>query len=56
MGDDKEAYQGVERRQEPRRVKRERREMLRWEPNKSERRQGKGRRKEDIDMWRPRNI
>lgn len=47
-------YQGPERRKEDRRKGRERREEMRWEPDKNDRRQGPGRRFCDKheSLWR----
>ncbi|WKE66848.1 hypothetical protein PVT67_06320 [Gallaecimonas kandeliae] len=51
---EKKEHEDVDRRFSHRRKGRERREEMRWEPDKEDRRHGKGRRKEDIenDMWR----
>lgn len=44
-------YKGPDRRRTPRRVNNERREMIRWEPTKENRRDGAGRRGAD-ETWR----
>jgi hypothetical protein len=40
-------YTGIERRRESRRTRGDRRELVRWEPSKDERRHGHGRRSTD---------
>lgn len=42
-----DAYKGPERRRQPRREKADRREDVRFEPDREPRRNGRGRRKED---------
>jgi hypothetical protein len=56
MSDDKEQppHAGSERRRGPRRKKNERREMVRFEPDKTPRRSGKDRRKSK-DLWKDRD-
>lgn len=51
---DKDSYQGPERRREQRRRIVDRRQMIRWEPDKEDRRLDDGRRKDDIQIpyWR----
>jgi len=49
---DNGTYTGPERRSDQRRKKTDRREDVRFEPGKDDRRQGKGRRKSDGDLWR----
>lgn len=51
---DNGTYTGPERRSDQRRKKTDRREDIRFEPGKDDRRQGKGRRKSDGDLWRQR--
>jgi len=51
---DNGTYTGPERRSDQRRKKSDRREDIRFEPGKDDRRQGKGRRKSDGDLWRQR--
>lgn len=48
---DKAPYLGPERRREPRRKSRDRRIDIRFEPDKEDRRQKPGRRKDDHDPW-----
>lgn len=48
---DKEAYKGPEQRSEHRRKNKDRREDIRFEPDKEDRRQKPGRRKSDHDPW-----
>jgi len=45
MADDK--YKGKERRSQTRRAEGERRDLVRWEPKKDDRRKSQGRRKND---------
>lgn len=54
MTDEKLPYKGPEQRSDVRRVKSERRQEIRFEPDKKDRRQNPGRRKEDKDnnIWR----
>ena len=49
---DKGAYIGEDRRKEQRRKSPDRRDDIRVEPNKDERRENRGRRKTDDDVWR----
>lgn len=57
MADEKQPYTGTERRVEQRRKNADRREMVRFEPEKEPRRKLKGRRKEDgADVWDKRDI
>ena len=44
-------YKGPEHRRVLRRIGGERREMLRWEPSKDDRRGGKDRRQSAPDLW-----
>ena len=46
-----QAYTGPERRQIKRRVLADRRQDIRFEPHKQERRQNPGRRDDDLDIW-----
>ncbi|MGS2723524.1 hypothetical protein ACVBEJ_07240 [Porticoccus sp. GXU_MW_L64] len=45
------AYTGPERRQNKRRILADRRQDIRFEPGKQDRRQGDGRRDTDLDIW-----
>lgn len=45
-------YAGVDRREGPRRVNSDRRQDIRFEPGKDDRRRKPGRRKTDGDIWR----
>lgn len=47
-------HQGPDQRKEPRRKKNDRREEIRFEPDKDDRRQDPGRRKTDGDIWNKR--
>lgn len=50
--DSEQPYKGLEKRRAERRTKAERREMIRWEPDKPDRRSGKDRRKVDYsNAW-----
>mgnify|MGYP005991659457 FL=1 len=49
---DKGAYIGEGRRKEQRRKNPDRRDDIRFEPNKEDRRENRGRRKTDGDVWR----
>ncbi|WP_200877028.1 hypothetical protein [Porticoccus hydrocarbonoclasticus] len=49
---DKGAYIGEDRRKEQRRKNPDRRDDIRFEPNKEDRRDNRGRRKTDGDVWR----
>lgn len=52
MADDDAPYQGPERRKEQRRKVKDRRAMVRFEPEKEPRRKNNGRRSEDgVDLW-----
>lgn len=51
---DNGSYNGPERRQEQRRKTTDRRVEIRFEPGKEDRRQSKGRRKTDGDIWKQR--
>ncbi|GGO79468.1 hypothetical protein GCM10011348_13800 [Marinobacterium nitratireducens] len=52
MTDDNKEWSGIERRSgEDRRKQPDRREDIRFEPGKKDRRKNKGRRKEDQDPW-----
>ncbi|WP_339644337.1 hypothetical protein [uncultured Porticoccus sp.] len=48
---DKGAYIGEDRRKEQRRKSPDRRDDIRFEPNKDDRRVNRGRRKADGDVW-----
>ena len=48
---DKVAYIGEDRRKEQRRKSPDRRDDIRFEPNKDDRRVNRGRRKADGDVW-----
>lgn len=57
MADNDAPYEGKERRKEQRRKKEDRRELVRFEPEKDPRRKKKGRRKDDgADIWDRRDI
>ncbi|GAB4351570.1 MAG: hypothetical protein Kow006_15580 [Gammaproteobacteria bacterium] len=57
MADENKSYDGPERRVEQRRKIPDRRQMVRFEPEKEPRRKLKGRRKEDgADVWDRRDI
>lgn len=45
-------YKGPERRRAQRRIKKERRDLVRWEPGKTERRHNTGRRSTDMPDMR----
>jgi len=49
---DNGTYTGPERRREQRRKNPDRREEIRFEPGKEDRRKNKGRRKTDGDIWK----
>lgn len=49
---DNGTYTGPERRREQRRKNPDRREEIRFEPGKDDRRKNKGRRKTDGDIWK----
>jgi len=49
--EDKEAYHGPEQRKGHRRKKTDRREDIRFEPSKEDRRKRSGRRHDDGDVW-----
>lgn len=56
MNDKKMTYMGPERRRGSRRKKPDRREEIRFEPDKEDRRNSTGRRDEDYDPWKdPKN-
>ncbi|MEJ2343952.1 MAG: hypothetical protein P8076_07000 [Gammaproteobacteria bacterium] len=55
MPDNSESYSGPERRRGQRRKLNDRREMVRFEPDKTPRRSGKDRRS-DKDIWRHRDF
>lgn len=56
MSKDKPTYLGPEQRRNQRRKKPDRREEIRFEPDKEDRRQSTGRREEDYDPWKdPKN-
>lgn len=48
---DNGTYVGEDRRKEPRRKSTDRREDIRFEPGKDDRRKNRGRRKTDGDVW-----
>ncbi len=57
MAENDGPYQGVERRKEQRRKVKDRRGMVRFEPEKEPRRKNNGRRREDgVDLWDRRDI
>lgn len=56
MSSDKPAYNGPERRKEERRKIPDRRQAIRFEPDKVPRRSGKDRRKTGTDMWERRDF
>ena len=57
MSEEKDTYEGPERRTgKDRRVSTDRRDMIRFEPDKDDRRKQKERRKKDVDMWERRDI
>ena len=49
-------YQGPERRKEQRRKSDDRREMIRFEPDKEDRRSDSDRRKDHRDVWKQRKF
>ncbi|MBQ0712466.1 MAG: hypothetical protein KBT53_05875 [Porticoccus sp.] len=49
---DNGTYNGPEQRKEQRRKNTDRREDIRFEPSKDDRRKNPGRRKTDADLWR----
>lgn len=51
---DNGTYNGPERRRDQRRKAQDRRVEIRFEPGKDDRRQGRGRRKTDGDIWKQR--
>ncbi len=55
---DNTVYRGPDQRRQTRRQTNDRREDIRFEPDKEDRRKGPGRRKEDQDnsLWRQRDI
>jgi hypothetical protein len=55
VSDNSETYKGPERRRNQRRKLNDRREMVRFEPDKTPRRSGKDRRS-DKDLWRHRDF
>jgi hypothetical protein len=56
MSDNDKPYTGPERRREQRRKNPDRREMVRFEPDKTPRRSGKDRRKTPGDLWERRDF
>ncbi len=56
MADPSKPYTGPERRKEQRRKRSDRREMARFEPDKTPRRSGKDRRQANKDIWHHRDF
>lgn len=54
--DSDKPYAGPERRKGERRKNQDRRDMVRWEPDKEDRRSGKDRRKVNQDIWNRRDL
>lgn len=53
---DHKTYTGVERRRRERRSGHDRREMIRFEPDKADRRSHEDRRKTNADIWKRRDF